>query len=108
MDVQQKLSDEVGGSLLLTFSLTTDMKDSNRYTVALSGPGVSLTKEIYAADSGSQKDAYIAYVQKLFTLGGYDEATAKENASLVWQFEKALAPQDVYKRQRPPRPAPFR
>lgn len=92
MDVQQKLSDEVGGSLLLTFSLTTDMKDSNRYTVALSGPGVSLTKEIYAADSGSQKDAYIAYVQKLFTLGGYDEATAKENASLVWQFEKALAP----------------
>ena len=92
MEVQQKLSDEAEGSLLLAFSLSNDAKDSTRYTVAFSGPGVSLTKEIYAADSGSQKDAYLAYVQKLLTLGGYDETTAKADTERIWQFERSLAP----------------
>nr|WP_297172955.1 M13 family metallopeptidase [uncultured Agathobaculum sp.] len=99
MAVQKQISENLATDLLIGFSLSADAKDSTRYTVGFSPFSPSLTKEVYAADSGSQKDAYLTYIQTLFELGGADAASAAADAQRVWEMEKelsthALDPQD--------------
>ena len=108
MAVKEQIASDLGGNLLIGFSLSTDAKDSTRYTVEFSPLSPSLTKEIYAADSGSQKDAYLTYMQTLFQLGGADAQSAQEDALRIWEMEKELSVHavsythlDVYKRQYP-------
>ncbi len=91
MTVKKQIASDLGGNLLVGFSLSADAKDSTRYTVGFSPLSPSLTKEIYAADSGSQKDAYLTYVQTLFQLGGADAQSAQEDALRVWEMEKELS-----------------
>lgn len=91
MAVKEQIASDLGGNLLIGFSLSTDAKDSTRYTVEFSPLSPSLTKEIYAADSGSQKDAYLTYMQTLFQLGGADAQSAQEDALRIWEMEKELS-----------------
>jgi putative endopeptidase len=92
MAVQQTMVDEAACSLLMGFGLTSDAMDSTRYAVGFEALSPSLTKEIYAADGGARKEAYLAFLRTMLTLSGYDEATAAAEADRFWQFEKALAP----------------
>lgn len=89
MAVDQTLSNEYATSLFFGFGLAIDAKDSTRYSVTFSGLSPSLTKDIYAADSGKQKDAYIKYITTLFRLGGYSDAAAQ--AARFWSVEKQLS-----------------
>ena len=91
MAVKKQIAEDFAGSLLVGFSLSADAKDSTRYTVGFSAFSPSLTKEVYAADSGSQKDAYLTYVQKLFELGGADAQSAAADAQRIWEMEKELS-----------------
>ena len=91
MAVKKQVAEDLAGNLLAGFSLSGDAKDSTRYTVGFSAFSPSLTKEVYAADSGSQKDAYLAYVQKLFEIGGADAQSAAADAQRIWEMEKELS-----------------
>ena len=91
MAVKKQIAEDLAGNLLAGFSLSGDAKDSTRYTVGFSAFSPSLTKEVYAADSGSQKDAYLAYVQKLFEIGGADAQSAAADAQRIWEMEKELS-----------------
>lgn len=92
MAVRHKIADELAGNFLIGFGLSGDAKDSTRYTVAFSTFSPSLTKEIYAEDGGSKKDAYLAYLQQLLEIAGQDAASAKADAARFWALEKALSP----------------
>ena len=89
---EDQLAEELACTLLMSFGLSTDPKDSTRYTVGFSTLSPTMTKEIYAADGGIQKEAYLTYLRTVLTLSGYDEETAAAEADRFWQFEKALAP----------------
>ena len=91
MAVKKQIAEDLAGNLLAGFSLSGDAKDSTRYTVGFSAFSPSLTKEVYAADSGSQKDAYLTYVQKLFEIGGADAQSAAADAQRIWEMEKELS-----------------
>lgn len=91
MAVKKRIAEDLAGNLLAGFSLSGDARDSTRYTVGFSAFSPSLTKEVYAADSGSQKDAYLAYVQKLFEIGGADAQSAAADAQRIWEMEKELS-----------------
>ncbi len=91
MDMQQKLSDDYACSLLMRFRITNDAKDSTRYTVGFSSFSPSYSKDIYAAGSGTKKNAYIKYLCTMLKLCGYDETTAQSDAERLWQMEKTLS-----------------
>ncbi len=93
MAVHHKLSADYGLSLLMGFSLSMDAKDSTRYTVGFSSVSPSLTKDIYKADSGKQKDAYLKYLKTILSLCGYSDADAETNVKQFWELEKTLAPE---------------
>jgi len=92
MEVQQKLSDDFAATLLMGFSLSSDAKDSTRYTVGFSSLSPSLSKEVYAEDSGAKKEAFLKYVRTLLSICGYDETTASADAERLWEMEKTIAP----------------
>lgn len=92
MAVKHKIAEELGSDYLIGFGLSGDAKDSTRYTVAFSTFSPSLTKEIYAEDGGSKKDAYLAYLQQVLEIAGQDAASAKADAARFWAMEKALSP----------------
>ncbi len=91
MAVKKRIAEDLAGNFLAGFSLSGDARDSTRYTVGFSAFSPSQTKEVYAADSGSQKDAYLAYVQKLFEIGGADAQSAAADAQRIWEMEKELS-----------------
>lgn len=91
MAVKKQIAEDLAGNLLAGFSLSADAKDSTRYTVGFSAFSPSLTKEVYAADSGSQKDAYLTYIQTLFEIGGADAQSAAADARRIWEMEKELS-----------------
>ena len=91
MAVKRQIAEDLGGNLLVGFVLSADAKDSTRYTVGFSPFSPSLTKEVYATDSGTQKDAYLTYIQTLFQLGGADAESAAADAARVWAMEKELS-----------------
>ncbi len=93
MEIHHKLVEDYSASLLMSFGLAADAKDSTRYTVGFSSISPSLTKEIYAADSGKQKDAYLKYLKTLLSLCGYSDEEAQSDAERFWNIEKALAPE---------------
>lgn len=76
---------------LRAFGLTIDAKDSNQYIVTFSSIAPSLSKDIYAKDSGKEKDAFLKYLKALLVLGGYAEEDAERQAKLYWEVDRVLA-----------------
>lgn len=89
--VLKTLHDKLGASLLLSFNLTVDAKDSSKYTVYMGNMSTMLSKEVYAADSGAQKDAYLKYLTTLLTLGGFSAEDAAKNAEAFYQLERIIS-----------------
>lgn len=92
MAVKHRMADELASNMLIGFGLTTDAKDSTQYTISFSTFFPSLTKEIYAEDNGSKKDAYLTFVQTVLQIAGQEEVSAKADADRLWSLEKALSP----------------
>ncbi len=90
MAVKKQIAENLAGNALVGFTLSADAKDSTRYTVGFAAFSPSLSKDVYA-NGGSQKDAYLTYIQTLFEIGGADEASAAADAQRVWEMEKELS-----------------
>ncbi len=86
-----RIARELHQTGLRTFGVSIDSKDSSRYVVTFSSIAPSLSKDIYAKDSGREKEAYLKYLQTLLTLGGYDGQDAAQQAQLFWEVDKVLA-----------------
>lgn len=74
-----------------SFGLSIDSKDSSRYIVTFGSLSPSLSKDIYAKDSGREKEAFIKYLKTLLALGGYAEDDAARQVQLYWEADKVLA-----------------
>ncbi len=94
MASELKLKKDVGLFTLLGFGLGADAKDSTRYTVYFSALDASMDKEFYG-DEGAKKDAYLHYIETLYTLSGLSEEQAKKYAGIVWDTEKVLAAESM-------------
>lgn len=90
MAVKKQIAKNLAGNALVGFTLSADAKDSTRYTVGFAAFSPSLSKDVYA-NGGSQKDAYLTYIQTLFEIGGADEASAAADAQRIWEMEKELS-----------------
>ncbi len=89
--VECRLQKELGLSTILGFGLTSDFSDSNRKVVAFSSFGASMTKDFYENGTQEQKDAFLAYLEKLLTLSGLSGQAAVEQAKLVYAAEAKVA-----------------
>jgi len=78
-------------SALIGLGISTDAKNPNAYAVYASTGGLSLPDRDYYLDAkfADKKTAYLAYVEKMLTLGGWEKPA--ENAKAVVDFETKLA-----------------
>ena len=91
LDAELLMQREIGFSTLLGFGLTTDLADSGRYIVTFSTLGATMDKNFYANGTPAQKDAYLTYVNTLYTLSGLSEEEAEKRSERVYTAEKELA-----------------
>ncbi len=94
MASERKLREELGFSTLVGFGLNVDAKDSTRYLARFSPMSAYMEKDFYRAE-GAQKDAYLRYLETIYTLSGVGEEQAKKYASLVYETEKVLAAESM-------------
>lgn len=94
MASERKLREELGFSTLVGFGLNVDAKDSTRYLARFSPMSAYMEKDLYRAE-GAQKDAYLRYLETIYTLSGVGEEQAKKYASLVYETEKVLAAESM-------------
>ncbi|HIU56774.1 MAG TPA: S-layer homology domain-containing protein [Candidatus Ornithomonoglobus merdipullorum] len=90
-DVNATLSEEICCAPLMDFSVVTDMKDSTKHIVSFDVPETSFTKDFYEDTESKQYEIFMDYMSGIFMLGGEDEAKAREDARLYFEFEKTLA-----------------
>jgi len=80
---------------LFSFSAEADQKNSTMVVAYLYQGGLGMPdRDYYMKDDQRSKDiqaAYLVHLQKMFALTGSDEATAKANASIVYNLEKRMA-----------------
>lgn len=91
MAVHKQVGEDLAIDTLMGFTLSIDDMDSSHYAVSFSPLSPNLSKAIYAADSGKQKEAYLTFIRTLFELGGADEESAAADAQRVWELEKDLS-----------------
>ena len=94
LDYVSKNENNRGGALF-SFYVGTDDKNSSKNMVSFLQGGTGLPEKDYyfKTDSATQKirNAYLKYIQTLFTLSGTDEKTAIQNANDILAFETKLA-----------------
>jgi len=80
---------------LFSFSSDADQKNSEMVVAYILQGGLGMPdRDYYMKDDQRSKDiqaAYLVLLQKMFVLTGSDEATAKTNASVVYNLEKRMA-----------------
>ncbi|MDO5506358.1 MAG: M13-type metalloendopeptidase [Pseudoxanthomonas suwonensis] len=83
-------SRELAGSFF-GMGISDDQRDPDRYTLYLSQSGLGLSdREMYLQDRfAPQRERYLAYVQQLLELGGWDKPA--ENAKAILAMETKLA-----------------
>lgn len=76
---------------LIGLGISTDAKNPKAYAVYASTGGLSLPDRDYYLDAkfADKKTAYLAYVEKMLTLGGWEKPA--ENAKAIVDFETKLA-----------------
>lgn len=90
MKVRTALYNDLGTSALYTFSLTVDLKDSDKYMLYFQGMGADLTKDYFNA-GGPVMDAYKGVLKSLLLLAGDDVEQAEQGAQLIYDLEEDLA-----------------
>jgi len=94
--LQQWVEQKKNGSYaMLSLFVMPDEKNSEQYAVYIYQGGLGMPDRDYylKEDEDKQKirEAYKAYLTKLFQLSGSDETAAKQAAEIVFGIEKALA-----------------
>lgn len=85
---------QTGPNFLTALSVDADEKDATTYALYASQAGLSLPDPAYYLDEDKFEDvsdAFHEFVATLFTLVGWDQNDAKENADMIIEFEKKLA-----------------
>lgn len=82
-------------TMMYGIGVSADQRQADRNIVGIGQGGLGLgTRDYYLNDDAQTKavrKAYMDYNTKLFTLVGYDEATAKQKADAVYAIEKRIA-----------------
>lgn len=86
---------------LFGFYVDTDAKNSDRYLVHIMQSGLGLPDEsYYREDNHAQtREAYLAHIEKMFTLAGIDDAADKARRVFDLETEIASAHWDVVRRR---------
>ena len=85
------MREEMGFATLLSFNLTLDLKDSNRYAVMFGAFSPMMDKDFYANPDPGKTGMYLNYLTKLFVLSGETEEEAKADAQRVYDMEKVVS-----------------
>lgn len=92
MTAHIQVQEDLAASLLLGFGLTVDAKNSSAYLLTFDGLSPMLGQGGYGVDAAeTQKQAYEAYLETLFTLSGQSQEEAAREAALIWETDSALA-----------------
>lgn len=92
MAAHVQVQKDLAASPLLDFGLTVDARDSSAFLLTFDGLSPMLGQSGYGAGaSETQKQAYKAYLETLFTLSGQSKEEAARAAALIWQTDPALA-----------------
>ncbi len=88
--------DRCGGStMMFDLGVGADQRQADRNIVGIGQGGLGLgTRDYYLNDDAQTqavRNAYMKYMTTLFTLVGYDEATAKQKTEAVYAIEKRIA-----------------
>ena len=90
-EVQSTFRNELYVVPFIGFSLTVDLKDSTKYSVAFATLSPSLPKDTYSTGTDEQKNSYINYIKTLLMLGGETEEDAAAMAQQCFDIEAMLA-----------------
>jgi len=84
---------EIGVNALFGFSSEIDDKDAARQIAVVDQGGFNLPDRDYylTPDFAAQRRAYLAHIQKMFSLLGESDAQAQADAAVVMRLETALA-----------------
>ena len=85
------LEKELGISLLFSFSIVNDAKNSSENALYYNGLALGLDKNSFVTEDPTAKKAYIQYMTNLLVVSGEEESTAKALAEKVYEMEKSLA-----------------
>lgn len=82
-----------GVSGLFGMYVDNDPNDPSRYLIHLYHGGLGLPDEAYYREDKHKeiRDAYVPHIAKMFSLAGFDQASAKEASKKIMEFETALA-----------------
>lgn len=81
-----------GQGSALTFQVTQDLIDSNKYMLVNGGPTYILPKDYMVGDANKPvQQAVLAFMKQMFVLAGASEDKASEIAGQVFNFEQELA-----------------
>lgn len=85
-----------GQSSILSFGVSQDLTDSNKYILVNSGPDHILPKN-YMVDEAYKpvQDAVFTFIKQMFSLAGESESSATEIATQVFKLEQELAANDL-------------
>ncbi|TVX89755.1 M13-type metalloendopeptidase [Paenibacillus agilis] len=85
------MENEIGLSLLFSFTVMGDAKNSTKNALYHIGLTMGLDKTSFVTENVKTKAAYIQYMTKLLILTGEERAAAKARAEKVYTMEKSLA-----------------
>lgn len=88
--LRNRVKEELGLSLLCTFGLTVDLKNSDRYMLTFSGASADLTADYFSA-GGQAMEAYRQTLAALLQLAGESAEQAQQDAGRIYAMEEALA-----------------
>lgn len=82
---------ELGLSLLFSFTIMADAKNSSENALYYTGLATGLDKNSFVTEDAKAKEAYIQFITKILVLTGEKESAAKARAEKVYEMEKSLA-----------------
>lgn len=84
-----------GSTMMFDLSCEADLRQADRNLLSISQGGLGLGSRDYYVNEDSQtlavRAAYKKYVTRLFTIIGYDEATAAKKTEAMYAIEKQIA-----------------
>lgn len=91
VDVLAQLS-MVNSASVLTFSVSQDPKDSNKYVLMNKGPTYSMMKDYIVGDENKPiQDAFLNLIKQMFILAGESEEEAAKSAQQIYDLQKDFA-----------------
>ncbi len=91
VDVLAQLS-MVNSASVLTFSVSQDPKDSNKYVLMNKGPTYSMMKDYIVGDENKPiQDAFLNLIKQMFILAGESEEEAAQSAQQIYDLQKDFA-----------------